>query len=102
MLSHGDGISGRNAGYSSRRRRSDLSSSRKRDRAVRGGNRENLRALLDAYPFPARRGAEDVEEPWQLLHPARSHAARAQGIFHQVPAFIGPVSEAAQLYFRGP
>ncbi len=72
VLRDGHEVSGRDAGHPRRRRRPDLSASRKRNRAVGSDHLETLRALLAAFGIPERRNAEDVEVGRELLYAARS------------------------------
>src|SRR5438093_8243328 len=62
----------RNARRPRRRRRFDLSASRRRDRAVRSGDRQAVRALLGARRVPQRAWHEDVEAVREFSHGARS------------------------------
>src|SRR5438477_395042 len=62
----------RDARHSRRRRRLDLPASRRRDRAVRSGNREAVRPLLAARRVPQRARHEDVEAVREFPHGARS------------------------------
>ncbi len=77
VLRDGDEVSGRNAGHPRRRRRSDLSASRERDRAVGSDHVEAVRALLAAFGISERRVAEDVEVGGEFLYAARSAGTRA-------------------------
>src|SRR5213592_1534139 len=62
----------RNARRPRRLRRFDLSASRRRDRAVRSGDREAVRAFLAARRVPQRARHEDVEAVREFSHGARS------------------------------
>ena len=66
MLRDGDQVSGRDAGYSRRRRRPDLPASRERDRAIGSAHRQAVRALLAACRVSDGGRAEDVEVAGQL------------------------------------
>src|SRR5581483_1193939 len=74
MLGDGNGVFGRHARCASRRRRSDLSPPRERDRAIRSRNGKNLLSLLDARALSAGRRPEDVKKSRQLLHASRPDA----------------------------
>src|SRR5206468_7024028 len=78
MLCYVDARAGRNFRPPRRRRRPHFPSSRKRDRAVRGADRQAIRSLLVSCSFSAGRRGENVQEPWQLLYPERLGSERAQ------------------------
>ena len=70
---------------------------RERDRPVRGRTRVQVRQLLDAQRFRARRQREDVEVARQFLHRARDPGqvrSRGRALFHHPRALPQP----AQLF----
>ena len=69
VLRYVDEVPRRELRYPLWRRRPHLSSSRKRDRAVGGDDRQTLRALLGARALPAGGRREDGQERGQLLIP---------------------------------
>src|SRR5690242_16755345 len=100
MLRHGDELSGGNAGYPRRRRRSDLSAPRKRNRTIGIYYRQAVRALLAALRASAYRIAEDVEVARQLLYATRSARDGLPAGSHSLPARLGPLSQKAEFHVR--
>ena len=85
-----------------RRRRLNLPASRKRNRAIRIAHRAAVRPLLVPRPLPPGRRAEDVQEPGQLLHPARSGSERPQAVVDPLAAHSGSLPQPAEFHIRRP
>ena len=98
VLGHVDAGTGRELRSARGRRRSDLPASRKRNRAVGIADRQALRAFLVSRALPAGRRREDVEEPGQFLHPARSGAQGTQAVVDPLSADLGSLSQSAELH----
>ena len=77
---------------------SDFPASRKRNRAVRVADWQDVRELLVSCALPAGRRREDVEESRQLFHAARSGAQGIQAVVDPLPADFGAVSQPAELH----
>jgi hypothetical protein len=63
-------------------------------------DRENLRPLLVSRALPAGRRREDVEEPGELLHPARSGFEGPQAVVDSLSANVGPLPQSVQFHVR--
>src|SRR5213593_2966896 len=78
----------------------DLPASRRRDRAVRGGDRQAVRPLLGARRVPERARHQDVEAVRELPHrprPARPGRGRGGG---PAPVLADALSQGARLHGR--
>ena len=108
VLGHGDEVPRRDARHSWRRRRPRLSASRGRDRAVRGGDRSAVFALLVPRRVPAGRRHQDVQADRQRLDgfgPAREGhfggRTAAFRLLHALPEADQPLGLSARGVDRG-
>src|SRR5205823_14873017 len=102
MLRDEHAVPRRDARYSRRRRRPDLSAPRRRDRPERGCDREDVLALLATRATLAgcdRR--KDVQTPSQLFHGSRSPRGGLYATTYPLCAADGrALSESARFFIR--
>src|SRR5580698_5651797 len=100
MFRDGHEVSGRDARHPRGWRGSDLSTSRKRNRAIGSHHLEAVRALLVALGVPERRVAEDGEVGGELLYLAGSAGRRLSTGSGALSAGFGALSQEAELHLR--
>src|SRR5215813_3475252 len=98
MLSDVDEVPWRIVRHSLRWRGSDLSASRKRDRAIRRRDLQAICPVLGAHRVPACRRREDVEVQRELLYRAPAYRAGPRSFGYPILAYVGAVSDTTQLY----